>query len=540
MPNPATGYSPLDMFGPLAELFQGTLPQSPTQGDDPEAFLSAPQQSPVTDPTMDVGVAAASPPAGTNPTDNLRTMIMQRLLERLEEPAPDVGMGAFWKRGLTGIREQNNQYAVRQQGANTMLGVLNNIDREEHNQDLYDRFRDASARGWAGLGLSGERLALSKRKFALQEQGFDSFEKEEYNQQTGRNEVFLYSMRRDPQSGKMEVIGKEPTGIAAYGLQPPMEVPGQGVVQLPNKPTSSAPAPSPVHPAPTQTGQPASAPPPNAPSVPQQTEANATSAKPAAPEAQLDLGDTTSSAATAHKTSTNQSVVKQPPKKPRSPEEIEAEAAKIVAEIWGAGQSMKTSAADPARPGGPAHSTLPIGTRILGIFKQPPGGVGANAAERRAMMSGLKGDILDLQSRAHELNQQYGTGKYLGLPGEVLQNKLAQSQDWRRLVPDEARGALMAYDQAISWLLYQYVKAQTGAQFSYLEFQRYAKQFPTALDTPEDARMLIEGAITNVNRGLVELQRQWGGLVSPNYRPEEDDAMPPQVQRLLETLSDEP
>lgn len=540
MPNPATGYSPLDMFGPLAELFQGTLPQSPTQGDNPEAFLSAPGQAPVTAPTTPPQAAAPPIPPGTNPTDALRTMIMTKLMERLQEPPPDVGMGAFWKHGLTGIREQGNQYATRQQGANTMLGVLNNIDRGEVN-DERNYWRDqANQRGLAGIDLARQRLELSKKKFELQQQGFDSFEKEEYNQQTGRNEVFLYSMRRDPESGKMEVIGKEPTGIAAYGLMPPMEVPGKGMIQLPNKPTGSAPAPNPVqaHPAPTQTGQPASAPPPNAQIVPQQTEAKATSDKPPAPEAQLDLQDKTSSAAVAHKTSTNKAA-DAPAKRPKTPEEIKATIAKIVAEEYGGGQPQPTSVADPARPGGPAHSTLPIGTRILGIFKQPPGGVASNAAERRAMMSGLKGDILELQRKAHESNQESGLGQF-GLPGEVAQNELSQSPNWRRLVPKDARGPLMAFNQSISWLLYQYVKAQTGAQFSYLEFQRYARQFPTATDDPDDAKMLIEGAIANVNRGLQELQRQYGGLVSPLYNPAIDDVMPPEVEKYLESLTDEP
>lgn len=538
MANPATGYSPLDMFGPLAELFQGSLPASPTQGDDPEAFLGAPGQTPVTSPTTP---PPAAPPPGTSPTDALRMMVMGQILKRLQEPAPEWTMGQFWKKGLGGLRADQANYDTRQSGANTMVGLLNSLNRSENDDELNWWRRDASERGWAGLEMQKTRAALSAARLKLAEAGLDDFTKEEINPATGVEEIALYGVRRDPTDptgGKMQVVSKQFVGRSAYSLTPPTEIvtpEGPRTVQLPTKPTTNKPFPiageigqAPQVPTAGKVQAPAAAPPPTSPVVPQQQESQATSDKPPAPEEKIPQNSTPTTAAPNAKVSTNKSATE--PKKPKPV--ITTDEQKILDEYFG---TEKTSRASP-HPNAGIMGVLPPGARILNFLKQPPVSTAAQYAQQQAFLKGLGNDILEMHKMAYDENADSMLGLVGRTPGRMFNNWMAGGSYSRAMVGDRQ----VAFDQAISWLVYQYVKAQTGAQFSYNEFLTYQKQFPNSIDTPERAKMLIGGAVTAARRYSAQLKLQYPQLGgnSPQYSPA-DDMMPPEVEEALKILSEE-
>jgi hypothetical protein len=83
----------------------------------------------------------------------------------------------------------------------------------------------------------------------------------------------------------------------------------------------------------------------------------------------------------------------------------------------------------------------------------------------------------------------------------------------------------LQFDAARKRALNSYVKAQTGAQFSIRELDRYEAQFPLPWDDPETARQLLESLAAAAVGRMNSLIGQYGGLQKMLQ------AAPPEVDR---------
>jgi hypothetical protein len=83
----------------------------------------------------------------------------------------------------------------------------------------------------------------------------------------------------------------------------------------------------------------------------------------------------------------------------------------------------------------------------------------------------------------------------------------------------------LQFDAARKRSLNSYVKAQTGAQFSIKELDRYEAQFPLPWDDPETARSLLEALAAAAVGRMQSLITQYGGLQRMMQ------AAPPEIDR---------
>ena len=146
--------------------------------------------------------------------------------------------------------------------------------------------------------------------------------------------------------------------------------------------------------------------------------------------------------------------------------------------------------------------------------KQPPPGAATAFQDKLKFVQSLDG-ILNLHAKARRDSEQGGFG-LLGPVGNVATDWLAGGQYTRGLVGDSA----VFFKQKMRWAIYQYVKQQTGAQFSITEMDQYASQFPNIGDSPIRAKGLIESAARMAMSGINNARLQWGGLRQPDYTPE--------------------
>lgn len=98
-----------------------------------------------------------------------------------------------------------------------------------------------------------------------------------------------------------------------------------------------------------------------------------------------------------------------------------------------------------------------------------------------------------------------------------IRAKISQGLSSRQWLRDlEAAGIsgpkFLQFDAARKRALNSYVKAQTGAQFSLKELDRYEAQFPLPWDDPETARVLLEALAAAAVGRMQSLITQYGGL----------------------------
>lgn len=98
-----------------------------------------------------------------------------------------------------------------------------------------------------------------------------------------------------------------------------------------------------------------------------------------------------------------------------------------------------------------------------------------------------------------------------------IRAKLSQGLSSRQWLRDlELAGIsgpkFLQFDAARKRALNSYVKAQTGAQFSLRELDRYEAQFPLPWDDPETARALLEALAAAAVGKMNSLITQYGGL----------------------------
>ena len=146
--------------------------------------------------------------------------------------------------------------------------------------------------------------------------------------------------------------------------------------------------------------------------------------------------------------------------------------------------------------------------------KQPPPGVGQSFADKNRFAGSLNG-VLDLHRLGRESIASGMLGPF-GKVGEVVSDVAAGSKYGRAFVGDPE----VKFKQQMRWGVYQYVKAQTGAQFSITEMDRYESQFPTLADSPERASMMLQSAAAMIIRDINNMRAQWGGLRAPGYTPD--------------------
>ena len=160
--------------------------------------------------------------------------------------------------------------------------------------------------------------------------------------------------------------------------------------------------------------------------------------------------------------------------------------------------------------------------------KQPPQGAAKDYQAQQSFRQSLNlNKILGLHARGQESIKKGLLGNF-GWPGRVVSDFAAGREYARGLVGDPE----VAFKQAIKWAVYQYVKAQTGAQFSIAEMDKYAGQFPTLADSPERARFMINSAILQATQKINLAKLQWAGLRAPGYTPDIqmfDDQEPPEM-----------
>ena len=112
--------------------------------------------------------------------------------------------------------------------------------------------------------------------------------------------------------------------------------------------------------------------------------------------------------------------------------------------------------------------------------------------------------------------------------GQVAQDKIAQGRYGRAFVSKFGDPEVSSYYNKIRLSVYDYVKAQTGAQFSINEMDRYLASFPTSVDDPETAKQLITEHALRAVREINTLKLNWQAIqignqkiyVSPDYLQE--------------------
>ena len=110
-----------------------------------------------------------------------------------------------------------------------------------------------------------------------------------------------------------------------------------------------------------------------------------------------------------------------------------------------------------------------------------------------------------------------------GLAGGLAQTAIgetAESRRWRWTLPHaigkEPAQATIDYAQNLKRVLYQFVKAQTGAQFSITEMDRYMSFFPTLQDTEETAWTAIVTAAQKAVDEINVLKQNWHAIQLPD------------------------
>ena len=75
---------------------------------------------------------------------------------------------------------------------------------------------------------------------------------------------------------------------------------------------------------------------------------------------------------------------------------------------------------------------------------------------------------------------------------------------------------MRSYSQRIRIAAYMYVKAQTGAQFSIKEMDRYLSLFPTSITPPEQAEADIKALLQQAVSYIEAAKVRWNAVQTPS------------------------
>src|SRR3990167_3441960 len=173
----------------------------------------------------------------------------------------------------------------------------------------------------------------------------------------------------------------------------------------------------------------------------------------------------------------------------------------------------------------PANTMRPQGG--TGIFKSAPASLTEQATRQSKFLSGLEGAFSTIDA-AHTAQVNRFCPSPIGMIGQVAQDKLAQGRYGRAFVSKFGDPEVVNYYNKIRLSVYDYVKAQTGAQFSITEMDRYLASFPTSVDDQETAKGLIREHALRAVREINTLKLNWQSIqvgnqriyVSPDYLQE--------------------
>lgn len=181
----------------------------------------------------------------------------------------------------------------------------------------------------------------------------------------------------------------------------------------------------------------------------------------------------------------------------------------------------------PQGQGGGGAPAPPGNVRRLGVAKSAPASAVEQSTRQQKFLSGLEGAFASIDA-AHAAQVQRFGASALGMIGQVAQDKIAQGRYGRAFVSKFGDPEVVDYYNKIRLSVYDYVKAQTGAQFSITEMDRYLASFPTSVDDPETAKSLIWEHANRAVREINTLKLNWQAIrignqqvyVSPDYLSE--------------------
>lgn len=177
----------------------------------------------------------------------------------------------------------------------------------------------------------------------------------------------------------------------------------------------------------------------------------------------------------------------------------------------------------PANVGGP--TVRPQGNQ-LGLRPAPPM-MQEQALRASKLVSGMH-DILSTWDTASSAQQQRFGESPLGVAGQQAQDLMSQGRYTRGFIDRFGDPQVADYYTKIRQTTYDYVKQQTGAQFSITEMDRYLALFPTTADTPQRAHALIQEVVDRAVREINTIKFNWPSIqvgneqvyVSPQYLQE--------------------
>jgi hypothetical protein len=150
---------------------------------------------------------------------------------------------------------------------------------------------------------------------------------------------------------------------------------------------------------------------------------------------------------------------------------------------------------------------------------QPPAGVTQDASRAISFVQSLA-PIFDAWRQAKSSVSGVTGSGVAGTAGQLAIDRAAQTQGVRAFLPfaigNAPAQAAIDYKQKQKIALYNYVKQQTGAQFSVTEMDRYESMFPRIEDSEDTALNSLSNLAQKAVNDINALKLQWHAIQTPS------------------------